>query len=111
MVSSTSTALSCADNVMVSQDFIVILGTDGEDWRRAPQDQRFRSHAMNGQKSEKLFRAANIEKFIKSAESLRAESTLTKIWTEFDKISIKKANSTIEKVHISNVQAFRHSKF
>lgn len=82
------------------QDLIVMLGEDGEDWERTPHDERYLSHALGCQLSQKIFEDATIEKHVKSIDSLLSEAKVKKIWDEIDKISKKRNKTTIEKVTI-----------
>lgn len=75
-----------------------MLGTDGEDWHTVRGDPRLSSHAENGIRSQKIFEASNIEKYIKTVESLKSGATLAKIWAEIDRVALKKTKNRIEKV-------------
>jgi hypothetical protein len=71
------------------QRLIVLLGTDNENWQRAPQDERFRKRAEAGRLSQVIFEGALFEKHVKSVESLRSPTVLKKIWAEVDKVSLE----------------------
>ena len=77
---------------------IRVLGPGGEFWRLAPEEPRYVKHDLDSQLSESIFRAAILEKHLKSAESLRSPGVLKKLWAEIEKVSMKKAKKPIDEV-------------
>ncbi|CAA7263864.1 unnamed protein product [Cyclocybe aegerita] len=78
-------------------DFYLLLGIrQPED--QFPADKRLRHFKENSETAQGILNNAALERHIKGLDSLASEATLKKIWSEIDKLSLKKSRQTVEEL-------------